>query len=225
VSSNGGKCGTAAIGTAAVLTTALLVLRVRVAVETTKTAGDPRAPLGGPWAPLLFRKGARLSPPITLEGALAACWLVVRPARRACRSTQILAVAGSPCAALNACRGLCRRVPPQALQDVRPTSRATISARAARRDNREAHRLARQGTTGARRREVVGTGRGPCLAIRRGHIRGGGGRFPTRRGAATNPTSGSLLDRRLCGARLTRARPGWSTNSEIREARRTSSGF
>jgi len=46
--SSGGKCGIAAIGTAAVLTAALPALRVRirVAVATTTTAGDPRAPLG-----------------------------------------------------------------------------------------------------------------------------------------------------------------------------------
>ena len=101
VSSNGGTCATAAIGTTAVLAAALLALcvRVRVAVATT-TAGDDRAPLGRPWAPLPGRQGARHSPPTTLVGALGARRLVVLPARR----------------------GLRRRVLPQARQEVRPIS-------------------------------------------------------------------------------------------------------
>ena len=86
LSSNGGTCATAAIGTTAVLAAALLALcvRVRVAVATT-TAGDDRAPLGRPWAPLPGRQGARHSPPTTLVGALGARRLVVLPARRGLR--------------------------------------------------------------------------------------------------------------------------------------------
>jgi len=228
VTSNGAKCGTVGIGTAAVLTAALPALRVRirVAVAATPTAGDPRAPLGCPWASLPFRQGARLSPSTTLAGALAACRLVVRSARRACRSTHLLALAATAWAALHACPALCRRVLPRARQDSRSTSgaAATATARAASRDIREAHRLAHQGTNGARQRAVAGTGRWPCLVIRRALLRAGGWRPPTRRGATTNTTSGSLLDRHLCGARLTCPPPGGSTNAEVREARRTSSG-
>ena len=212
MTSSRGKCGTAATGTAAVLTAALPALRVRirVAVATKTTAGKPRAPLGCPWAPLFFREGARLSLPTTVAGALGARRLVVRPAGHECRSNQLLAVAGTAYAALYAFHGRCRRVLPQARQDVRPTSgaAATTTSRASRRDNRGAHRLARQGTTGARQQAVAGTERGPFLALRWALLRVGDGRSPTRRRATAKSTSGSLLDRRLCGARLKRPRPG-----------------
>jgi len=113
VTNSGGKCDTAAIGTAPVFTAALpaLCVRIRAAVATA-TAGDNRAPLGCPLAPLAVRQGGRHSPPITVVEALGACWLVAPPASRAFRSIHLLAVAGSARAALNACRGLCRRVLP-----------------------------------------------------------------------------------------------------------------
>ena len=227
VTNNGGKCDTAAIGTAPVFTAALpaLCVRIRAAVATT-TAGDHRAPLGCPLAPLPVRQGARHSPPTAVVEALGACRLVAPPARRAFRRIHLLAGAGTARAALHACRGLCRRVLPQARQDVRPTSGAapTNTARAIRRDSRGAHRLAHQRPTEARQGAAAGTGRGPCRATPRALLPAGGGRPPTRLGATTNPPSGSLHHRRLCGARLTRPRPGGSTNAEVREARRTSSG-
>jgi len=227
VTNNGGKCDTAAIGTAPVLTAALqaLCVCIRAAVATT-TAGDRRAPRGCPLAPLPVLQGARHSPPTTVVQALGACRLVAPPAGRAFRSIHLLAVAGTARAALLACRGLCRRALPQARQDIRPISGAapTTTARAICRDSRVAHRLARQRPTGARQGAATGTGRGTCRATPRALLPAGGGHPPTRRGATTNPPSGSVHHRRLCGARLTRARPGGSTSAEVRQARRTSSG-
>jgi len=226
VTNNGGRCDTAAIGTAPVFTAApqALCVRIRAAVAT-MTAGDNRAPRGCPLAPLPVRQGARHSPPTTVVEALGACRLVAPPARRAFRSIHLLAVAGTARAALQACRGLCRWALPQARQEVRPISGAapTTTARAIHRDCRGAHRLARQRPTGVRQGGAARTRRKPCGAIPQALLPAGGGRPPTRRGATTNPPSGSVHHRRLCGARLTRARPGESTSAEVRQARRTSS--
>jgi len=227
VTNKGGKCDTAAIGTAPFLTAALqaLCVRIRAAVATTK-ARDRRAPRGCPLAPVLALQRAHHSPPTTVVEALGAFRLVAPSARRAFRSIHLLAVAGTARAALTACRGLCRRALPQALQDVRPISRAepTTTARAIRRDSRTAHRLARQRPTGACKGAATGTGRGTCRATPRDLLPAGAGRPHTRRGATNNPPSGSVHNRRLCGARLPRARPGGSTSAEVRQARRTSSG-
>jgi len=220
-------CATAEIGTAAVLAAALpsLCVRVRAAVATT-TAGDHRAPLGRPWAPLPGRQGARHSPPTALEGALGARRLVVLPARRACRRIHLFAVACTVLTALHAFRGFRRRVLPQARQEVRPTSgaAATTTTRAARRASRGAHRLARHGATGARQGATAGTARGPCPDVRRAPLRVGGGLPPARRGATTKSHPGRFHGRRLCGACLIPPRPGGSTSTEIRAPRRSCIG-
>jgi len=186
VSSYDGTCATAEIGTAAVLAAALpaLCVRVRVAVATT-TAGDHRSPLGRPWALLLGRQGARHSLPTTLVGAHGARRLVVLPDRRVCRSIHPIAVACTVLAALHACRGLRRRVLPEAHKEFRPPSgeAATTTARAARRASRGAHRLARHRATGARQGATAGTGRGPSPAVQRAPLRVGPVRLPARRGS------------------------------------------
>jgi len=227
VTNNGGKCDTAAIGTAPVFTAALqaLSVRIRAAVATT-TAGDRRAARGCPLAPLPVLQGACHSPPTTVVEALGVCRLVAPPARREFRSIHLLAVAGTARAVLHACRGLCRRALPQARQDVRPISGAapTTTTDAIVRDSRGAHRLAHQRPTGARKGAATGTGRGTRRATPRTLLPAVGGSPPRRRGATTNPPSGSVHDRRFCGARLTRARSGGSTSAEVWQARRTSSG-
>jgi len=182
VSSYDGTCAIAAISTAVVLAAALSALRVRVRVAVaTTTAGDHRAPLGRPWAPLLGRQGARHSFPPTLAGSLGARRLVVVPVRRVCRRIDPVAVACTVLAALHDCGGLRRRVLPQAHKEFRPPSgeAATTCARALCRASRWAHRLARHGATGARQGATAGTARGSCPAVRRAPLLRGVGRRPS----------------------------------------------
>ena len=198
---------------------------VRVAVATT-TAGDHLAPLGRPWAPLLGRQGAGNSLLATLVGALGARWLVVLPARRACCRIHPFTVACTVLAALHACRGLRRRVLPQSHKEFYPPSgsAATTTTRAARRASREAHRLARHGTTGAHQKATAGTALGPCSAVRRPPLPVGPGLLPARRRATTKCHTGRSHGRRLCGACLIPPRPGESPSTEICATRRSSSG-
>jgi len=187
-----------------------------------RPSSPPPLPFGAPPCPT---RGPPFAPTTVVE-ALGACRLVALPARRAFRSIHLLAVAGTASAALHACRGPCRRALIQAHPDVRHISGAALmtTARAIRQDSRGAHRLTRQRPNAARQGPATGTGRGTCRATPRALLPAGGGRPPTRRGATTNPWSGSVHHRRLCGPRLTRARPGGSTSAEVRQARRTSSG-
>jgi len=129
-------------------------------------------------------------------------------------------------AVFHACRGLRRRVLPQARQEVRPTSGAAAktTARAARRASRGAHSLSCYGATGARKVATAATARGPCPAVRRAPLRVGGGLPPARRRETTKSHPGRFHGRRLFGTCLIPRRPGRSTSTEIRATRRSCSG-